>query len=45
VPYGEISSAQLRMLARIAREYDQPEPELLAHAQATQDRCRPPSPA
>ncbi len=37
VPYGEISSAQLRMLARIAREYDRPEPELLAHAQATQD--------
>ena len=37
VPYGEISSTQLRMLARIARDYDQPEPELLAHAQATQD--------
>ena len=37
VPYGEISSAQLRMLARIAREYDRPAPELLAHAQATQD--------
>ena len=37
VPYGEISSAQLRMLARIARDYDRPEPALLAHAQATQD--------
>ncbi len=37
VPYGEISSAQLRVLAHIAREYDRPEPELLAHAQATQD--------
>ena len=37
VPYGEISSTQLRMLARIAREYDRPTPELLAHAQATQD--------
>ena len=37
VPYGEISSTQLRMLARIAREYDKPTPELLAHAQATQD--------
>src|SRR6476469_5952627 len=24
VPYGEISSAQLRVLAKIAREYDQP---------------------
>jgi len=37
VPYGEISSTQLRMLAHIAREYDRPDPELLAHAQATQD--------
>ncbi|MFZ5486521.1 MAG: nitrite/sulfite reductase [Pseudomonadota bacterium] len=37
VPYGEISSAQLRVLARIAREFDQPEPGLLAQAQATQD--------
>jgi sulfite reductase (NADPH) hemoprotein beta-component len=37
VPYGEISSEQLRVLARIAREYDRPSPELLAHAQATQD--------
>ncbi len=37
VPYGEISSLQLRTLAHIAREYDRPEPELLAHAQATQD--------
>ena len=37
VPYGEISSTQLRMLAHIAREYDKPSPELLAHAQTTQD--------
>ncbi|WP_042424326.1 nitrite/sulfite reductase [Comamonas granuli] len=37
VPYGEISSTQLRTLAHIAREYDRPTPELLAHAQATQD--------
>ncbi|MBS0389737.1 MAG: nitrite/sulfite reductase [Proteobacteria bacterium] len=37
VPYGEISSLQLRTLGRIAREYDRPSPELLAHAQATQD--------
>ncbi len=37
VPYGEISSRQLRMLARIAREFDQPEPALLAEAQAKQD--------
>jgi sulfite reductase (NADPH) hemoprotein beta-component len=37
VPYGEISSEQLHVLARIAREFDRPSPELLAHAQATQD--------
>ncbi|MFP5340294.1 MAG: nitrite/sulfite reductase [Gammaproteobacteria bacterium] len=36
VPYGEISSAQLRVLSRIAREYDQPDPELLRRAQETQ---------
>jgi sulfite reductase (NADPH) hemoprotein beta-component len=40
VPYGEISSTQLRMLARIAREYDRPDPGLLAHAQATQDQLQ-----
>ena len=38
VPYGELSSAQLRVLARIAREYDQPNPALLDSAQATQDK-------
>ncbi|CAN7760722.1 nitrite/sulfite reductase [Caballeronia sp. LjRoot29] len=27
VPYGELSSAQLRVLARVAREYDEPEAE------------------
>ncbi len=37
VPYGEISSAQLRALARVARDYDQPEPALLAQAQRAQD--------
>ncbi len=37
VPYGELSSLQLRTLARVAREYDQPDPALLVHAQATQD--------
>ncbi len=40
VPYGEISSTQLRMLARIARDYDKPTPELLAQAQATQDELQ-----
>ena len=40
VPYGEISSTQLRMLARIARDYDRPDPDLLAHAQQTQDELQ-----
>ena len=38
VPYGELSSAQVRVLAKIAREYDRPDAALLADAQATQDR-------
>ena len=38
VPYGELNSAQLRVLAKIAAEYDSPSAELLAHAQATQDK-------
>ncbi len=37
VPYGELSARQLRVLARIAREYDQPSHELFREAQATQD--------
>lgn len=41
VPYGELSSAQLRVLARIAREYDQPSDELFAQARATQDALGP----
>jgi sulfite reductase (NADPH) hemoprotein beta-component len=28
VPYGELSSAQLRVLARVAREYDEPEADV-----------------
>ena len=32
VPYGELSSAQLRVLARIAREYDEPEAEVYQRA-------------
>ncbi|KAF1046965.1 nitrite/sulfite reductase [Xylophilus sp.] len=36
VPYGEISSAQIRVLARIAREYDEPEAEVYRNALATQ---------
>ncbi len=38
VPYGEINAAQLKVLARIAREYDTPDAALLAEAQATQDK-------
>ena len=37
VPYGELNSAQLRVLATIARDYDTPEPGLFEHAQTTQD--------
>jgi sulfite reductase (NADPH) hemoprotein beta-component len=37
VPYGELSSAQMRVLARIAREFDQPDAALLAQAQSNQD--------
>lgn len=36
VPYGELSSAQLRVLAKIAREYDQPDAAVLQHALSTQ---------
>jgi sulfite reductase (NADPH) hemoprotein beta-component len=38
VPYGEISAAQLSVLARIAREFDTPDADILATAQATQDK-------
>jgi len=38
VPYGELSSAQLRVLATIARDYDQPNAALLEEAQASQDK-------
>ena len=37
VPYGEISSKQLSVLATIAKEYDQPNPEIFSKAQAQQD--------
>jgi sulfite reductase (NADPH) hemoprotein beta-component len=36
VPYGDISGHQLRALAQVAREYDQPDAELLRDAQAKQ---------
>lgn len=36
VPYGELSSRQLRVLARIAREFDVPDAALLQDARATQ---------
>ena len=38
VPYGELNSAQLRVLATIARDYDKPAPTLLTQAQKTQDK-------
>ena len=37
VPYGELSSAQLRVLSTIARQYDQPSAQLFNRAQAAQD--------
>jgi sulfite reductase (NADPH) hemoprotein beta-component len=45
VPYGEIRSDQLRALARIAREFDRPDPDLLAHAQQQQDTIDPGRPS
>ena len=36
VPYGELSSKQIRTLAKIAREYDRPQEELFAQAQTKQ---------
>jgi sulfite reductase (NADPH) hemoprotein beta-component len=43
VPYGELSSTQLRVLAKIAREYDQPSRELFEHAQNIQDKIGSPT--
>ncbi len=36
VPYGEIAARQLRVLARIAREFDEPEADVYKKALATQ---------
>jgi len=38
VPYGELNSAQLRVLSKIARDYDTPSAELLNQAQTAQDK-------
>ena len=38
VPYGELSSRQVRVLAKIAHDYDQPDAAVLADAQAMQDK-------
>ncbi len=38
VPYGELSSRQVRVLARIAREYDQPSHEVFQGAVAAQNK-------
>ncbi|MDD2811411.1 nitrite/sulfite reductase, partial [Rhodoferax sp.] len=36
VPYGELSSRQLRVLSKIARDFDQPSAAVYHHASATQ---------
>src|SRR5450830_1411786 len=36
VPYGELASSQLRVLAKIARDYDQPNAQVYQTAQTTQ---------
>ena len=41
VPYGELSSAQLRVLATIARDFDKPDDALFLDAIATQDTLGP----
>jgi sulfite reductase (NADPH) hemoprotein beta-component len=38
IPYGELASIQLKTLAKIAREYDQPDSDLLQKAQQTQNQ-------
>jgi sulfite reductase (NADPH) hemoprotein beta-component len=38
VPYGELSAAQLRVLARVAREYDEPEAKVYDRALEAQSR-------
>ena len=38
VPYGELSSAQLRVLARVAREYDEPEVDVYRSALEAQHK-------
>jgi len=38
VPYGELNSQQLRVLAKIARDYDTPSAELIQFAQNEQDK-------
>ncbi len=45
IPYGEISSKQLSVLAQIAEEFDQPDPELFAKAQAQQNTLPGKSPS
>ncbi len=44
VPYGVISAPQLKVLARIAHDYDTPEAAVLAQAQATQNKLPGPAP-
>ena len=44
VPYGELSSRQVRVLAKIAREYDLPDEALFTKAQDTQNAIDPLNP-
>ena len=41
VPYGELSSAQMRVLATIARDFDKPDDAIFQDAIATQDTLGP----
>jgi len=45
VPYGEIRSEQLRALARVAREFDRPDPDLWQSAQNKQNAIDPSRPS
>jgi sulfite reductase (NADPH) hemoprotein beta-component len=42
VPYGELASRQLRVLSKIAREYDQPSAAVYQHASETQSELGTP---
>lgn len=43
IPYGEVNSQQIRVLARVAREYDEPEAEVFKAAMEGQASWAPSS--